>query len=427
MGKSHILLIVCLLALRLGLHAQETYRYVQTFDHEISVLVVNAGWDAQFIQEPSGTESQVVFITHCPDFFEEGEQPHLVEFPVEGEMILRENRLMPRKTVVEIHIAKPLRNIILSPDARLSIGNYDAGQTPLSVDVQDNAQLSIGRLTSQTKVTFVTRGASTLTWNSITAQKLTLWTSPRSQVNEGAAQVGEFNRHGLTEIKEKIGLNSDKHSPDTIPWYNRGFFRFLDANIGIGFSSTFGNIDLTSLASPYKVANATTYMLQVTTRDLHVRRFLAFRAGISLTYSRQRLKNSVCVVDRLLVIDTTAAGITHQQFLNTLSVGVPLTVAFTPHASFWKDFAGVSLSLTPMYVHNRRLRSRKMNEDGKWRRSSDRINIFRPFNLRGSIGLHLHISPSHTLHLEFSLDLLPTFQDATKTKFIHHFGISFAL
>lgn len=427
MWKNRILLIFCLLATPWGIHAQEAYRYVQTFDHEISVLVVNAGWDVRLIQEPESAESNVVFITHCPDFFEDDESPHLVTFPVEGEMILRKNDLMPRKTVVEIHIAKPLRNIILSPDARLSIANYNAGETPLSVDIQNNAQLSIGRLTSQSKVTFVTRGTSMLAWGSITAEKLTLWTDPRSHVDEGATQIGEINRHGLNKLKEKIGQKSDKQASDTVPWYNRGFLKFLDANIGIGFASTFGNIDFTSLASPYKISNATTYMLRITTRDLHVRRFLGFRAGISLGYSRQWLKNSVCVENRLLVIDTTAIGITHKQHLNTLTVGVPLTIVFTPHASFWKDFVGFSISLTPMYVHNRRLWSRKMDEAGKWRKSSDRINIYRPFNLQGSIGLDLHISQSHTLHLDFIIDLLPTFGDATGVKSIHHFGISFAL
>lgn len=427
MKKAVILLIICCLTRYSTVFAQDSYRFAQNIDREFSTLVVNEGWNVKLIQEAAGTISRVVFVIPCPDFFDEDEQPQLVIFPAEDEMVLPKNTMLPRKTVVEIHTSHPVKDITVAPNARLTIESFNAGDTPITIDIQEDATLSIGQISSLSKVTFVTRGASVLSWERVSADKLVLWKDPRSTVIEGVTEANERNDHRVNTLESRLDKADNSSENGTIPWYNRGVLQYLDANIGVGYTSTFGNIDHTSLASPYKISNATTYMLQITTRDIYVKRYLGLRAGLNFAFSRLRLKNSVCVESQLLAIDTMVSGITHQQHLNTLSVGMPLMISFTPHASFWKDFVGFSVGVTPMFVHNRKLRSRKMDAEGKWHRSVDRIDIFRPFNIRGGIGVDLHLSPGHSLHLEFAVDLLPTFRANTGAKSIHHLGISFAL
>ena len=88
--------------------AQDLYQIEQSFDHSFTVteIEINSGWDVRLIQTPKGTPTQLIVTTTCPEFFEEGSEPLLMEvkqYKKEGWYELKENQWMPRKTKVEIY------------------------------------------------------------------------------------------------------------------------------------------------------------------------------------------------------------------------------------------------------------------------------------------------------------------------------------
>jgi len=223
-----------------------------------------------------------------------------------------------------------------------------------------------------------------------------------------------------------IHAQKGKRLLNTLSETQKSVLDYVDFDLGIRNALGFGNTNLARMSSPYKIEYSTIYMFRVRNKSYRLSNHFGLQAGLEATYSVQSLKNAVAVTDGVLTIDPSPTGITPQQNLPVFSIGLPVYLNFMPQTHFWKDKITFSGGLSPTYVLNSKLKTRYMGDDGKWHRRVDPIDIYRPFNIRSSIGIDFHVAKI-ALHCEAYIELLPTFRHGTGAKGIRQIGLGFTL
>jgi len=213
---------------------------------------------------------------------------------------------------------------------------------------------------------------------------------------------------------------------NTLSETQKNVLDYVDFDLGIRNSIGFGNTNLARMSSPYKIEYSTTYMFRVRNKSYPLSNHFGLQAGLETSYSVQGLKNAVMVSGESLVINPSPTGVTPRQSLPVFSIGLPVYLNFMPQTSFWKDKITFSGGLSPTYVLNTKLKTKYMGDDGKWHRRVDRIDIYRPFNIRSTVGIDFHVAKI-ALHCEAYIELLPTFRRGTGAKGIRQIGFGFTL
>ena len=95
------------------LHAQEEYRISQPISANIDSLFIKAGWNVHIKQ---GDKASIAIVTVCHAFFDNDNEPEVCK--IEGNTLtMLENNSMPKSTVVEITLNRPLKALDIAPNA----------------------------------------------------------------------------------------------------------------------------------------------------------------------------------------------------------------------------------------------------------------------------------------------------------------------
>ncbi len=389
--------------------AQDLYQIEQSFDHSFTVteIEINSGWDVRLIQTPKGTPTQLIVTTTCPEFFEEGSEPLLMEvkqYKKEGWYELKENQWMPRKTKVEIYTSQPFDRIEIHKGARLTIQHYDFDSVKLDITADSGSILIIDTLSNPGKTEISVENA-TLDLRHIRGNMLKIWTIGDCHITEGDVQT-------TVPVSKELGKEWK------IRYINLGFG--LDLAMPVGFESN-------RYGSPYNTNFAFSGHIKINFNDIAINRRLAWNFGLDVSWNSLQLDNAVKTDGNRLVLDPSYGATPPRQSLYYWAVGLPVTMKLNfgkwsnPNLGF--PLRGIYASLTPTLNFKPRLVTQSLDEDDHWNTDRERVDILSRFNVRAAIGVDCAFGGLGKV--EFFVDLLPSFRSSADAPQTHMFGFSY--
>ena len=385
---------------------QDLYQIEQSFDHDYPVhdLYIGSGWDVRLIKTPKGTPTRLVLTTPYADFFAEHAEPTLLEVEKykrsqDGCYTIKPNQWMPHTTIVELFTSQPIAYFQLNEGARLTIQHFDFDSVDLDIDVDSGAVLIIDSLRNPGE-TSITLHDATLDLRHLRGRKLNIWTYGDSHVTEGNIQT--TIPHTKEQCKERI--------------LNR-----IDFNIGIGMSTPLW-IDNNRYNSPYNSNQTLGLHLVLRTNDMPINRHLNWNFGIDASAAWTQLDNTVKVQDDQLVLDPSYGATPPRQYLYWWSIGLPVSLKYNFGGKATPTF-GLYATLTPTFNFTPRLVTKSLDTDDHWDTDTEKIDILNRFNIRAAIGLYAPYLGGG--HLEFFIDLLPTYRSSAGAPQTRMFGLNF--
>lgn len=418
------------LALFMTCHAQaqDIYEIEQTFDQPFNNLEIDKGWDARLIQAPKGSPTTVVLQTRCADFFEEGNEPNIIEAkhlgPV-GHLWLKENTTMPKSTVVEIHTAQPIKYLKLYKGARLTIEQYDFDSVYLDIDADTGALLVIDTLHNLGK-THISLHDATLDLRHVNANAINIWAHGNSVVNKGKQWSINQGRLYLSDsaVSNITATDSANHLyVDHKRRLNKtDKFRSLSLTFGLDVSTALQGTDDARYGSPYNTLGEFGVYEQLSTNSIPLGGRWSWQPGIELAYRVRLLDNTVKAEAGHLVLDDSHGALAPRQHLDYTSIGLPVTFKYSFDKK-WHNFSnGFYFKLTPMVNFNQELVTQILNEHNHWVTRHDKdLDMLNRFNVRAAVGLNLGMLGFHSI--EFFMDLLPTYKASAGAPQSRMFGL----
>ncbi len=426
LGTSLILGLTLLMATHAS--AQDIYEIEQTFDQPFNNLEIDKGWDARLIRAPKGSPTTVVLQTRCADFFEEGNEPNIIEAkhlgPV-GHLWLKENTTMPKSTVVEIHTAQPIKYLKLYKGARLTIEQYDFDSVDLDIDADTGALLVIDTLHNLGK-THISLHDATLDLRHVNANAINIWAHGNSVVNKGKQWSINQGRLYLSDsaVSNINATDSANHLyVDHKRWLNKtDKFRSLSLTFGLDVSTALQGTDDARYGSPYNTLGEFGVYEQLSTNSIPLGERWSWQPGIELAYRVRLLDNTVKAEAGHLVLDDSHGALAPRQHLDCFSIGLPVALNYTFDKK-WHNFSkGFYFKLTPMVNFNQELVTQTLNEHSHWVTRHDKdLDMLNRFNVRAAVGLNLGMLGFHSI--EFFMDLLPTYKASAGAPQSRMFGL----
>lgn len=395
--------------------AQDIYEIEQTFDQPFNNLEIDKGWDARLIQAPKGSPTTVVLQTRCADFFEEGNEPNIIEAkhlgPV-GHLWLKENTTMPKSTVVEIHTAQPIKYLKLYKGARLTIKQYDFDSVDLDIDADTGALLVIDTLHNLGK-THISLHDATLDLRHVNANAINIWAHGNSVVNKGKQWSINQGRLYLSDsaVSNITATDSATHLyVDRKRWLNKtDKLRSLSFSFGFDVSMPIAGTDNARYGSPYNTNLDFGAFWQFTTNAIPLGGRWSLTPGIQFGYHAYQLDNIVKAEGNHLVLDDSYGTNAPRQMFDCFVIGLPVSVNYS-FSKAWHAFSqGFFFKLTPMLNSKQILYTQSLNEHNHWTRREDKgLDVLNRFNLRAAVGLHTGLLGIR--NIEFFIDLLPSYK-----------------
>ncbi len=425
-GTAAILGLTILMTTRAS--AQDIYEIEQTFDQPFNMLHINKGWDVRLFQAPTGSPTTVVLQTRCAEFFEEGNEPQIIEMKKfdkkDSWLYLKPNTSMPHSTVVEIHTAQPIDEIHLYNDARLTIAHYDFDSVNLDVYIDTNATLVIDTMNNRWSTSFTLHDA-TLDLRHFSGRHIHLWTYGNSTVTAGKINAFRFWQRLSANTKCDIASTDSvqhlfvKHRK---PFNNAANFTSLSLTFGLDVSSALQGTDDARYGSPYNTLGEFGIYEQLCTNSVPLGGRWSWHPGLELAYRVRLLDNVVKADAGHLVLDDSYGALVPQQYLDYFTIGLPVTLNYTFDKK-WHTFAkGFYFKLTPMYNCNQELVTQTLNEHNHWVTRHDKdLDVLNRFNLRTAVGLNLGMLGFHSI--EFFMDLFPTYKASAGAPQTRMFGV----
>ena len=427
LGTSLILGLTLLMACNAS--AQDIYEIEQTFDQPFNLLHVSKGWDVRLIQAPQGSPTTVVLQTRCAEFFEEGNEPQIIEMKKfdkkDGWLYLNPNTTMPRSTVVEIHTAQPINEIHLYNDARLTIEQYDFDSVDLDIDADTGALLVIDTLHNLGK-THISLHDATLDLRHVNANAINIWAHGNSVVNKGKQWSINQGRLHLSDsaVSNITATDSANHLyVDHKRWLNKtDKFRSLSLTFGMDVSTALQGTDDARYGSPYNTLGEFGVYEQLSTNSIPLGGRWSWQPGIELAYRVRLLDNTVKAEAGHLVLDDSHGALAPRQHLDYFSIGLPVALNYAFDKE-WHNFSkGFYFKLTPMVNFNQELVTQTLNEHSHWVTRHDKdLDMLNRFNVRAAVGLNLGMLGFHSI--EFFMDLLPTYKASAGAPQSRMFGL----
>lgn len=426
-GAAAILGLTILMTTRAS--AQDIYEIEQTFDQPFNMLHINKGWDVRLFQAPTGSPTTVVLQTRCAEFFEEGNEPQIIEMKKfdkkDSWLYLNSNTSMPRSTVVEIHTAQPIDEIHLYNDARLTIVHYDFDSVRLDIDLDTGALLVIDTLHNLGK-THISLHDATLDLRHVNANAINIWAHGNSVVNKGKQWSINQGRLYLSDsaVSNITATDSANHLyVDHKRWLNKtDKFRSLSLTFGLDVSSALQGTDDARYGSPYNTLGEFGLYEQLSTNAIPLGGRWSWHPGLELAYHVRLLDNTVKAEAGHLVLEDSHGALAPRQHLDYTSIGLPIALNYTFDKK-WHNFSnGFYFKLTPMVNFNQELVTQTLNEHNHWVTRHDKdLDMLNRFNLRAAIGLNLGMLGFHSI--EFFMDMLPTYKASAEAPQTRTFGL----
>lgn len=402
--------------------AQDLYQIEQSIVHEktITNLDINRGWDVHLIQAPAGSTTRVVLTTTCADYYEEGAEPEVLEVDKKWYTVAS-NPGMPRNTKVEIYTAQPIKNIILQKGARLTIQRFDFDSTKLDINIDSGAVLVVNSLTNSGTTTISATDA-TADLRHMHTKWLHIYASGASTVNEGEVQ---WHRQWITRGKRATTSITETDSARHVYVKQRNRhdreskWNSLFLNLGLDLAKP-AWLEGNRYNSPYNTNHSLGLNICFLSNDINIAHRLNWNLGLNVGARWMQLDNVVKAENGSLVLDPSHGATPPRQDLYSWNIGIPLTLMFgLDKTSSYSLYA----SLTPTYTFYQRLATSTLGEDNRRHREHEKVDVFRPFNVRAAIGL------GSTLRglgrLELYIDLLPTFKASAEAPQTRMMGLNY--
>ena len=417
--------------------AQDLYEIEQTFDQPFNLLHISKGWDVRLIQAPQGSPTTVVLQTRCAEFFEEGNEPQIIEMKKfdkkDGWLYLNPNTTMPRSTVVEIHTAQPINEIHLYNDARLTIVHYDFDSVRLDIDLDTGAMLVIDTANNR-HFTSISLTNATLDLRHIASNKLSVWAEGESiikgnnigtDIHDGDIRVRRYwLRLSEKTVSDLTTTDSSRRVYVERKRYLNGSskFRSLSLNFGLDVSTALQGTDDARYGSPYNTLGEFGVYEQLSTNSIPLGGRWSWQPGLELAYRVRLLDNPVKADAGHLVLDDSYGALAPRQHLDYFTIGLPVALNYAFDKE-WHNFSkGLYFKLTPMVNVNQELITQTLNEHNHWVTRHDKgLDMLNRFNLRAAVGLNLGMLGFHSI--EFFMDLLPTYKTSAGAPQSRMFGL----
>ena len=395
--------------------AQDIYEIEQTFDQPFNMFYIGQGWDARLIQAPAGSPTTVVLRTRCAEFFEDGNEPNIVEVKKLDKknswLHLNRNTIMPRTTVVEIHTAQPIDEIHLYRDARLTIEQYDFDSVDLDIDADTGALLVIDTMSCRNKVRISLHNA-TLDLRHGHISGLSIYAHGNSIVNKGKLWACDQRLYlSDSAVSNVTATDSASHLyVDRKRWLNKSDrFTQLSLSFGLDFSMPIAGTDGARYGSPYNTNLDFGAFWQFTTNAIPLGGRWSLTPGIQFGYHAYLLDNIVKAEGNHLVLDDSYGANAPRQMFDYFVIGLPVSVNYSFNKSWHAFSQGFFFKLTPMLNSKQILYTQSLNEHNHWTRREDRgLDVLNRFNLRAAVGLHTGLLGIR--NIEFFIDLLPSYK-----------------
>ena len=434
-GSATILVLTLLMTTHAS--AQDIYEIEQTFDQPFNMLYIDKGWDARLIQAPQGSPTTIVLQTHCAEFFEEGNEPQIVEIKKfdkkDSWLYLQPNKSMPQSTVVEIHTAQPINEISLYKDAHLTIVHYDFDSVKLEIDADTGSVLVIDTANNRHFTSILLKNA-TLDLRHITSNKISVSAFGESTVKGN--NIGTDIHDGDIRSRRYMLRLSEKAVSDIATTdssrrvyverkhlYNGSrYLESLSLTFGLNVSSTLQGTDDARYGSPYNTLGEFGVYEQLSTNNIPLGGRWSWQPSLELAYRVRLLDNPVKAVAGHLALDNSYGALTPRQHLEYFTLGLPVALNYTFDKK-WHSFSkGFYFKLTPMFNFNQELVTQTLNVHSHWVTTRDNnLDILNRFNLRAAIGLDLGMLGFRSI--EFFMDLLPTYKPSAEAPQTRMFGL----
>jgi len=420
--KKTIFFVAFILFACTVLQAQNEYRIKQELPKDIDSISVEAGWQVKLSQ---GEQSSLTVVTICQAFFDDDVEPQICT--VEGKQLnLLENSSMPKSTVVEIVVSKPLKYISVEDNAHLETGRLVFAGAVQSVDVHDGATVrgTTWQGEKNMHVGVFPDGSleldSLIAGRSITVSQFDgsrmvcpVVESPDTKIRRGP-RVEDFkfssdtSRHItvkqsriLTRQRHALVLNGGITAPIPLYMNNKSGSAY---NRGENY-----RIDLRMKIDP----------------GLSLAKNLNFNLSWLMEVEWSRLLNSVKTEGNSLVLDNSYGALNPQQHLLGQRFGFDFN--FDYHFGKSNSKTGMrpyrlSFGVAAMMNGSGRLVTRTMGSDNRWHREREKVDVFNPWMLRAHLGIGGGPLTRATVSLTY--DLLPTFRSGVGADKTHTFGVS---
>ncbi len=437
MKKTILFTAMILTTLAASLQAQNEYRIKQQLPDNIDSIDICAGWVVKLNQ---AEEASLTIVTPCQVFYDDANEPAVCN--VEGRTLsLLENKYMPKSTVIEINIVKPIRKLCFDYGANVETGDLQFGKYCL-VDVGTGksgenygrfrlfpkTSVKSGTWRSEGKISLYVDHEAELKLDSIVADK-----SLYVKVYSGATFECPVVLSPETEIKKDVksfgtDYKSDSTINMTVKSQNRNWTRYFDAlTLSGGISAPVPLYMNNKSGSAYNRGENYRFIYIIgVTSGLPLTQRLTFTPRLIEELDWSRLLNSVKTDGNSLTLDNSVGAERPHQLLYSASMGLDFHFNYDigrKNAETGRYPLALNFGLALLCNGNSRLVTRTMGTDNRWHRTREEANVFNPFQIRASVGIG-GSSLFGPASLNLFYDLLPTFKSGIGADKYHTFGVS---
>lgn len=421
-----ITLIFSALLLGAAVSQAQEYRVQQQLPDTLNEITIVPGWEVVIIQE-LGQPNNITIVTPCEMFFSQENEPEVCSINKHALEILS-NTSMPKNTILEIHIGNPLKELYIRDSAHVETGSLYFTQHP-RIHIGKHAVVEGGSWlcdTSRSHVsTRIFQGMnSSLTLDTLSVVKGKMVVEKDADFNYRYLTANDNLRIRKHRTVSGTPLSSDSANNVTVKRFS-GFSNYMyNTRLGIsgGLSYAIPAFRNHRYGSAYNIGESYGVILQSSLDPIvfsNDRWQLAHK--LRLDWKWTRLLSDVECSNGALVTTTALQNDVVHQNLYSLSLGIPLDLIYTISK---KSGLNISIGLAPTYIFKSNLVTRVLGEDDCWHRSTDRADVYNPFQLRATFGIGNFGGFVGRVGVDFFVDLLPTYRSGIGAEGFHQMGVN---
>lgn len=421
-----ITLIFSALLLGAAVSQAQEYRVQQQLPDTLNEITIVPGWEVVIIQE-LGQPNNITIVTPCEMFYTEGNEPEVCSINKHALEILS-NTSMPKNTILEIHIGNPLKELYIRDSAHVETGNLFFTNHP-RISIGKYAVVKGGSWrcdTSRSHVsTRIFQGMnSTLSIDTLSVAKGKMDVEKDATFNYRFLTANYNLRVRKHRTVSGTTLASDSANNVTVKRLS-GFANYMyNTGLQITGAISYGIPVFRNhrYGSAYNIGESYGIILEGNLVPLAiVNNRLQWAHRLRLEWKWTRLLSDVECANGALVFSSALQNDVVHQNLYSLSIGIPLELIYTISK---KSGFYTWIGLAPTYIFKSNLVTRVLEEDDCWHRSTDRADVYNPFQLRATFGIGNRNGYFGRFSIDFFVDLLPTYRSSIGAEGFHQMGVN---
>lgn len=413
--------ILIIVSFATELNAQNEFRIKQAIPTDIDSLYIASGWQVRINQ---ANEASVTIVTPCSAYFNNESEPEVCKIE-NSTLTMLENSTMPKNTTLEITLTKMPHYIEIGEDATVTTGILTFLDRQSDVEIKERATVNGAQWRSSRSLFISINPDASLKLDSIVAGKYLSIRQSEDAFFDCPAMVSPESK--LYRHKKAKGpiyeSDSTKHLTVKTRWYLSREKQSLTVNGGI--KAPIPLYMNNKQGSPYNRGENYSINLQMQVIRIKLTDKLSYTPALRYEWEWSRLLNTVAKDGNALVLDASHGALIPQQHLLAQNIG--LDYNFVYNIGKKNETTGMSpvhldFGLSVMYNISGRLATRVMDDNNRWQRTNEKVDVFNPWQLRTHVGIGGGPLTRATLSLTY--DLLPTFRSGIGADKLHTFGVS---